>query len=135
MADSMPKEKGEPETDENYFCHIIIPVKDYRRSKVFFERVFGWRVEALTGTNTMDILPPSGKGPSAELNSEEVVIPSIYTSDIDRKLELIEEHGGKVIRRRTPIGEAPRYGYYALFEDPCGNKMTLYQKNRTNSIH
>jgi len=131
LADSMLKEKGEPETDENYFCHIIIPAKDYRRSKVFFERVFGWRVEALTGTNTMDVLPPSGKGPSAELNSEEeVVIPSIYTSNIDRKLELIEEHGGKALRRRTPIGEDSRYGYYALFEDPCGNKMTLYQRKQ-----
>lgn len=127
----MPKEKGEPETDENYFCHIIIPSKDYRRSKVFFERVFGWRVEAMPGTSAMDVLPPSGKGPSAEINSEEeVVIPSIYTSNIDRKLELIEEHGGKVLRRRAPIGDDPLYGYYALFEDPCGNRMTLYQGSR-----
>jgi predicted enzyme related to lactoylglutathione lyase len=79
----------------------------------------------------MDVLPPSRKGPSAELNSdEEVVIPSIYTSDMDRKLELIEEHGGKVLRRRTPIGEDARYGYYALFEDPCGNRMTLYQRSQ-----
>jgi predicted enzyme related to lactoylglutathione lyase len=125
----MPKEKGESERDENYFCHIIIPTKDYSKSKVFFEKAFGWRVEAMPGTNTMDVLPPSGKGPSAELNSEEeVVMPSIHTSDIDRKLELIEEHGGKVLRRRAPIGEGTRYGYYALFEDPCGNRMTLYQR-------
>lgn len=117
--------------DENYFCHIIIPAKDYRRSKVFFERVFGWRVEALTGINTVDVLPPSGKGPSAELNlEEEVVIPSIYTSDINRKLESIEEHGGKVLVRRTPIGEGPRKGYYALFKDPCGNKIALYQRKQ-----
>ena len=113
-------------TDENYFCHIIIPSKNYQKSRIFFEEVFGWKVEEQPSTSSLDVLPTSGKGPSAELNSEvEVIIPSILTSDIDAKLELIEKFGGKRLKGKTSIGEEGEHGYYALFEDPQGNTMCL----------
>lgn len=73
------------------------------------------------------MLPPSHKGPSAELNPEEsVVVPSIQTSDIAEKLKLIEKLGGRTLKDKTSIGKNARYGHYALFEDPNGNKMCLY---------
>jgi len=73
--------------DENYFCHVVIPSKDYQKSRVFFERVFGWKVEQVPGLDSLDILPPSRKGPSAELNSEEeAIVPSIYATDMNSKL-------------------------------------------------
>lgn len=126
MNDSDGSESG----DENYFCHIIIPSKNYLKSKVFFENVFGWKVEEQTGTNTLEVLPKPRKGPSAELNSEaKTIIPSILTSDIDAKLRLIEKFGGKRLTDKTPIGkEGERGGYYALFEDPQGNVMCLYSR-------
>lgn len=115
--------------DENYFCHILIPSKNYQKSKTFFEKAFGWRIEEQPGTGFWDMLPPSGKGVSAELNSEvDVVIPSIHTKDIDAKLRLIEEFGGKKLRGKTPIDKHAEHGYYALFEDPEGNRMCLYSK-------
>ena len=115
--------------DENYICHIIIPSKNYKRSKIFFEKVFGWKVEKQPGTNSLDVLPPSGKGPSAELNSEEeVIVPSIKTSNIKAKLRLIEKFGGKKLTDKTPIDKNAQHGYYALFEDPQGNKMCLYSE-------
>jgi len=122
------KDKNDMQTkDENYFCHIVIPSKNYQKSKVFFEKVFGWRVQKTPGSSSLDILPPSRKGPSAELNSEEeAIVPAIYTSDIEAKLKLIEEFGGKKLIDKTPIGKNAEYGYYALFEDPQGNKMCLY---------
>jgi len=113
--------------DENYFCHIIIPSKDHQRSRIFYEKVFGWKVKEQPGTSSMDILPPLGKGPSAELNSEaEVIVPSIRTSDIEAKLKLIESFGGRKLRDKTPIGKDAEHGYYALFADPYGNLMCLY---------
>jgi len=113
--------------DENYFCHVMIPSRDHQKSKIFYEKVFGWKVEEQPGTNSMDILPPSGKGPSAELNPEvEVIVPSIRTSDIEAKLKLIEKFGGRKLKEKTPIGKDAEHGYYALFTDPCGNLMCLY---------
>ena len=116
-------------TEKNYFCHIVIPSKNYQKSKIFFEKIFGWKVQEVPRTNTLDVLPPSEKGPSAELNSEEdIIVPSISTSNIDTKLKLIEEFGGKTLEDKTPIGENAEYGHYALFEDPQGNKMCLYSE-------
>ena len=91
--------------------------------------MFGWKVEKQAGTDSLDVLPSSEKGISAELNvEEEVVVPSIYTSDIDAKLELIEKFGGRGLKAKTPIGKEAEQGYFALFQDPDGNKMCLYSE-------
>lgn len=120
--------------DENYICHIIIPSKNLPKSKVFFEQVFGWKVVPQPGTRSLDVLPPSGKGPGAELNPEvEAVVPSIITSDIEAKLVMIERFGGKKLRGKTPIGEEGEHGCYALFEDPEGNVMCLYSEKEPNN--
>jgi len=105
------------ESDENYFCHIVIPCGKFEESKLFYEKVLGWRIQEQPGTTCCwDILPSSRKGASAELNAEEeVVVPTIYTSNIDAKLELVENSGGKKLEDKTPIGEKGKYGYFALF--------------------
>jgi len=55
-----------------------------------------------------------------------MLTPAIHTTDIERALRLIERHGGKTIKGKTAIGENQESGYFALFEDPSGNKMCLY---------
>ena len=84
--------------DENYFCHIVIPSKNYQKSKIFFEKVFGWKVQKVPGSKSLDVL------------------------------KLIGEFGGKGLKGKTPIGENAEYEYYALFEDPQGNRMALYSE-------
>ena len=59
------------------------------------------------GSTSLDILPPSGKGISAELNPEETVVgPSIHTSNSDITFARIEEFDGKTSKTKTPIGNA-----------------------------
>jgi predicted enzyme related to lactoylglutathione lyase len=125
----MSEREDGPDEDESYFCHIVIPSKDLGRSKIFYEKVFGWRVQEAPIPGTMDVLPPSGKGPSAELNlEEEAVVPAIYTLKMGEKIRLVEEHGGRMLRGRIPIGKDAEFGYYSLFEDPHGNRMALYSR-------
>ena len=120
--------------DENYICHIIIPAKNSAKSKKFYQEVFGWKVERQLGTNSLDIFPPSHKGPSAELNPEEnAVVPSIHTSEIAEKLKLIAKLGGRTLKGKTSIGKNAKQGHYALFEDPCGNKICLYSDEKLQS--
>ena len=115
--------------EENYFCHILIPSKNHQVSRVFYEEVFGWTVKAQSGTDSLDILPPSGKGVSAELNSKvQSVVPSICAFDIEQKLQLIEKFGGRKLQAKTPVGKKAEQGYYALFQDPHGNVMCLYSR-------
>ncbi|MGE5529860.1 MAG: VOC family protein, partial [Patescibacteria group bacterium] len=64
----------------DYFCHIVIPAKDMPKSAAFYRRVFGWLVEEVPNRASLDVLPPSGKGPSAELTQvEDRIVPAIYT--------------------------------------------------------
>jgi len=120
-------------TEESYFCHMIIPSKDYEKAKIFYKNVFNWKVQEQLGTSHIDILPQSGKGISAELNANEaVVVPSIYTTDIDTKLKLIEEFEGKILQGRTIISNETRLGNFALFVDSNGNKICLYSEEKMN---
>lgn len=70
-----------------------------------------------------------GKALSAELNSEEeVVVPSIHTSNIEATLKRIKKFGGKILKTKTPVGKEAEFGCFAIFEDPNGNKMCLYSE-------
>ncbi len=121
--------KDSSHADDNYFCHIVIPSKNFRKSRTFFEEVFGWVVQEAPEAGVMDVLPPSGKGISAELNSkEEVIVPAIHTCDIEVKFKLIELYGGKILKGKSPIGADAQHGFYALFEDPHGNRMALFEE-------
>lgn len=91
--------------------------------------MFGWVVQEAPEAGVMDVLPPSGKGISAELNSEEeVIVPAIHTYDIEAKFKLIELCGGKILKGKSPIGADAQHGFYALFEDPHGNRMALFEE-------
>jgi len=115
--------------NESYICHVVIPLRDHQKSKRFYETVFGWEVTPQPGTASLDILPPSGKGISAELNPEEdTIVPCIYTTDIKASLKKIEKLGGTVLKNKTPIREQGEHGYFALFKDPNENKLCLYSE-------
>lgn len=127
--DGMSKGSDAPESDENYLCQIVIPSIDYRKSRIFFERAFGWNVQESPVPGVLDVLPPYGKGPSAELNSdEEAIVPVILTKHIERKLKVIKEHGGRILKGKTPVDINTQHGFYAIFEDPHGNRTALYQE-------
>ena len=121
------KEIVEVSGEEDYFCHILIPSQDLDASKRFYEGVFGWRVTEPPDTGSLDVLPRSCKGVSAELNRYiDVPMPSVRTFDIEGRLALVEEFGGRKLVGKTPISKNAEHGHYALFEDPQGNKLCLY---------
>ena len=114
---------------ESFFCHLVIPTANLEKSKLFYRKVFGWIVEKQEGTSSWDVMPRSRKDPGAELNPEEKrLTPAIYIIDIEAGLRLIERCGGKTLKGKTAVGKNPEYGYFALFEDPSGNKMCLYSE-------
>ena len=34
-----------PDESPSAFCHIVIPAPDLAKAQVFYERVFGWKVQ------------------------------------------------------------------------------------------
>lgn len=54
------------------------------------------------------------------------VLLYIEVEDIEKKLKEIEDAGGKKTKEKTGI--SPEFGFYALFNDPCGSLIGLWSK-------
>jgi predicted enzyme related to lactoylglutathione lyase len=94
----------------------------------FYRQAFGWKVETLEAMNytTFEAQPGPGGG-FTDLAMEQVevgdVVLYLHTEDIDEKLAQIEALGGKRLVGKTEI---PETGWYALFQDPTGNRLGLF---------
>lgn len=110
------------------FCHIEIPTTDANKSKEFYNKLFGWKMDESmpdyvmfsTGDNQGGGLTPQSKP------TQDGVILYIEVEDIPKKLGEIEAAGGKKVKDKTGI--SPEFGFYGLFTDPCGNIMGLWSK-------
>lgn len=111
-------------------CYLEIPALDVHRSAVFYEKVFGWDIR------DRDTGRPSFSYPSADVNGAWVtgraisrdpgLLPYIWVDHIDEILARIESYGGEVVQAPHLISSEGHW--IALFRDPAGNAMGLYQE-------
>jgi predicted enzyme related to lactoylglutathione lyase len=124
--------------------HFEIPAKDFKRAKMFYSQVFGWKIneshmssgETYTSLQTTEVdssnRPKSpgvingGLVKMRDPNTAPVI--TIVADDIDASLESVEKNGGKTVVKRT---EMEQYGAYAYFMDTEGNVMGLYEYPKT----
>ncbi|MGE5042024.1 MAG: VOC family protein [Candidatus Levyibacteriota bacterium] len=118
--------------------HFELPADDPKRARDFYETIFGWKMDVMEDMDyTLVTTGPTGqKGPeepgfinggigkrSPEFDAPDIVID---VESIDETLKTIEQHGGKIIRKKMPVGEM---GFTAYFEDTEGNKVGLWETN------
>ena len=114
----------------NGFCHIEIPARDPARVKLFYEKVFGWKVSSVPGFGDYQMFE-TGDGPGGGFNTELQIMENagilvhIMVEDIDGTLAKINANGGKTVLPKTTI---PGIGYYAVFIDSEGNQMGMYSQ-------
>jgi predicted enzyme related to lactoylglutathione lyase len=124
--------------------HFEIPVDKMDRGKKFYSEVFGWNIQAMPGAAPgMDYIG-AGTAQSDErgmvtekgainggiVSREGPVkhpVITIEVEDIDKTLDEIRKHGGKVVMKRTSMAEM---GFFAYFEDSEGNILGLWQSTR-----
>lgn len=107
--------------------HIEIPASDTQSSAKFYEGVFGWK---MTHNTEFDYTmwsdgANSGGGfvsPKDE-NADGKILVYIDSDDIDADLKQVAALGGKVLKPKTEI---PGTGWYAVFQDPIGNRLAIY---------
>lgn len=110
------------------FCHIEIPTTDSKKSKEFYSKLFGWKIND-SNQDYVEFSTPDDDGGGFTTSSKPVqdgVVLYIKVEDIEKKLSEIEETGGKIVKGKTGI--SPEFGFYALFTDSCGNIMGLWAK-------
>jgi predicted enzyme related to lactoylglutathione lyase len=108
------------------FCHIEIPTTDPQKSRDFYSRVFGWKINESMPDYLMYSTPDDdGGGFSTSVKpSQDGAVLYIEVEDIEEKLREVAAAGGKKLKGKTGISK--EFGFFALFLDPCGNIMGLW---------
>jgi len=114
-----------------------MPADDLKRAQKFYSKTFGWNMMPMPEMQyTMVGTTPSDKegmpkeygainGGMTERGAPvSHTVVTILVDDIDASLKLIEKNGGKVARKKMPVGEM---GFVAYFKDSEGNVVGLFQ--------
>ena len=116
--------------------HFEIPASDFKKSKDFYGKVFGWGMQpwgdeymmAMTTEVDEKQMPKEMGGINGGFykRKSKDQQPSfvVETDSIEETLAAVEKAGGKVTRKKEAIGEM---GFMAEFTDSDGNEMSLWQ--------
>ncbi len=119
--------------------HFEIPLDNVERGHKFYQQAFGWQLNVMPEVNyamalTTDSdergMPKApgaingGMGKRGEFLKGPVI--TIMVDDIPTAEKAIEKHGGRILQRKTPIGDGSM-GFTGYFQDTEGNIMGLYQ--------
>lgn len=106
--------------------HVDIPVGDLDSGPNFYRDVFGWDINTHMPTYPMYSAEggPGGGFVKPDAHGEGVLL-FLLSSDINGSLREIESHGGSIVTPRTEIEGG--HGSFAVFRDPSGTKLGLYQ--------
>ncbi len=109
--------------------HFEINTVDAKKTKKFYEKVFGWRFQKWDGPmNYWLIMTGDGTGIDGgmTLESETQAPPcnTIDVDDVDKIVDLIVQNGGQVV---APKMEVPGVGFLAYIKDPDGTIWGLMQ--------
>lgn len=121
---------------KNMINWFEIPVKDFERSKKFYENVLACTLETSEMAGfTMGMFPSYEGRVSGAIVMGEEYEPShkgslVYLNgnpDLQHCLSRIEDAGGKILMPKTQV--SPELGFIAFFEDCEGNKVALHSQH------
>lgn len=118
----------------NPVVYFEIPASNMDRAIKFYQSVFNFTFSrAIIDKNDMALFPfvAENSGITGALAKGEIYKPTkdgivIYfkTDNIDKTLNNVLEHGGKILYPKTSNGDL---GFVAEFEDSEGNRIALHQ--------
>lgn len=109
------------------FVHIEIASTDPERTRKFLEDVFEWDFEFMPEMEYSTYVAPSGPGGGLMKPVEGQapgVLNYLLSRDVDADVRKIEEAGGRVLQ---PKMEIPGVGWWALFQEPTGITLALFE--------
>ena len=123
----------DPTYGHGKICYLELPAKDIAASARFYTEVFGWKVRTRNdGTTGFDdgVGQVSGSwltgrqpATAADPLSSGIMV-HIMVDDARATVARIKEHGGDIL---LDIGEYAPEEIVAIFRDPAGNTLGIYQ--------
>ena len=114
----------------NPFVHCELATHDVAKAKMFYGKLFDWKLEDMPmpeGTYTMIGV---GEGTGGGImkhpmpNAPALWMPYVLVDDIHAATRKVRELGGNVMRDVTEI---PDMGWFSIFTDPTGAHLGLWQ--------
>jgi predicted enzyme related to lactoylglutathione lyase len=121
-----------PTPSPNYrtgkICYVEIPASDTARSAQFYQRVFGWHMRQHDdGSTAFDDTTGEVSGmfvPGRPPSNVPGLVVSIMVASAATTIEAINAAGGEIVQPVNP----DEHEVYALFRDPAGNILSIYQQ-------
>lgn len=110
------------------FCHIVIPAPDLEKARLFYQQVFGWKVQPNVPGSTywsFESGNVSGAFDGTKVPAVGSVVLVLRVENMGSAIARIREHGGNITQEPGPIGAADP-GRDAYFLDPNGNELGIY---------
>ena len=117
--------------------HFEIPADNMERAQKFYRESFGWSINAVPGmgyallgtapTNAQEQPTEPGAINGGMLARQDPVrhtVVTIHVASIDEAEMKIQINGGKIIRKKMPVGTI---GFAAYFQDSEGNVLGLWE--------
>lgn len=112
----------------NSFCHIEIPTVDLKKAVKFYGKIFGWEFQEYPEMQYVTFrtghAPNGGLMLVKKMPRSAQVNAYVEVDDIDLKLKEIRKARGKVVMKKSPVGEM---GFMAQFLSPDGCRLALWQ--------
>jgi len=110
----------------NSIVHVEFHSNAPEKTKSFLKDVFGWKFEDMPEMNYSMFEPPSAPGGGLQQaeNLPPGVLDYVLTEDIENTLRKVTTSGGAVV---MPKQEIPGMGWFAVFQDPTGITLALYE--------
>ena len=111
--------------------HVEIFGDDPEQLAGLYRELFGWRIEKAPGIDYWRIEGEAGavggvaRRPPVELQGW---LPYVQVPSVTAAVEVIERHGGRVLKPRTAV---PRAAWYAVVADPAGNAFAVWEPDPT----
>jgi predicted enzyme related to lactoylglutathione lyase len=110
--------------------HVEFHVKEPKKVERFYQSLFGWKFDPVPGMDYSLFQAPSGPGGGVgglqPGNWQPGIINYIFVESVQEYEDKVKRAGGKII---APKMEVPGQGWFAVFEDPSGTRMALWEPN------
>ena len=117
---------------DNTICYIEFMSNNLGQTSEFFNKLFGWKMTP-SGDNYVIWDPGTGAEGGFQLEPLDKCGPEanrtiayVQVDDIEAKCKQVENLGGTVVVPKTKISD--EYGFFALFRDPQGTLVGLWNK-------
>ena len=112
--------------------HVEFAVKEPKKVKDFYGKLFGWKFEEIPQFDYTTFQPASGPGGGIgplQPGQQPGITNYLLVPSVDEYVKKVEKAGGKILVAKR---EVPGQGWFAMFTDPAGTHMALWQPDHAH---